>query len=314
MNIQTKIAGEISDALAAFMAESPRSKQSADGILGPSDIGFCRQKAVLTIKQIPETDNPPRWSAAVGTAIHNYVEQALKDRWPSWMVGSVDGVETTTLLPSGVEIKGHPDVIVPNDNLVLDIKTVDGFAWVRRQGTSLQHKYQRHLYAMGLVQMGILSEKNLLVGNIYLDRSGKEPNPYIIIEEFDPTLTAEIDSWIDDVIYAVKHNEDSSRDVAPPVCERICSHFTYCRGGLPDYDAEMIEDDELIHAVEMYVQARDMEKEAAEIKKEAQSRLAGVSGNTATHQVRWTEVQPAVVESFQKQGYMRMDIRKIRKR
>ena len=76
----------------------------------------------------------------------------------------------------------------------------------------------------------------------------------------------------------------------------------------------MIEDPELIHAVEMYVQARDMEKEAADIKKEAQSRLAGVNGNTPTHQVRWTEIQPAVVESFQKQGYMRMDIRKIRAR
>jgi hypothetical protein len=76
----------------------------------------------------------------------------------------------------------------------------------------------------------------------------------------------------------------------------------------------MIEDPQLIHAVEMYVQARDMEKEAQDIKREAQSRLAGVSGSTGTHQVRWTEVQPAVVESFQKQGYMRMDIRKTRSR
>ena len=314
MNIQTKISVEVNDALMAHMASSPRSIQSAEGILGPSDIGFCRQKAALTIKQIRETDNPPRWSAAVGTAIHNYVEAALKERWPSWIVGSIDGLETVTLLPSGVTIKGHPDVVIPSDNLVLDIKTVDGFGWVKREGTSLQHKYQRHLYAMGLVQMDVLSEKNLLVGNIYFDRSGKETQPYIVIEEFDPTLTAEIDSWIDDVIYAVKHNEDANRDVAPPVCERICSHFTYCRGSLPDQDGDMIEDKELIHAVEMYVQARDMEKEAAEIKKEAQGRLMGVSGSTGTYQVRWTEIQPSVVESFQKQGYMRMDIRKVRAR
>jgi hypothetical protein len=309
-----EVKAQIIDALVAHMVDSPRSQQSAAGILGPSDIGFCRQKAALTLWQIPETDNPPRWSAAVGTAIHNYVEQAIKDRYPSWIVGSIDNLETTTLLPSGVEIKGHPDIVVPDKNLVLDIKTVDGFAWVKREGTSVQHKYQRHLYAMGLVQMGVLSDENLMVGNVYLDRSGKEPDPLVLIEEFDPTLTAEIDSWIDDVIYAVKHQEDARRDIASPVCERICSHFTACRGSLPDQDGDMIEDPQLIHAVEMYVQARDMEKEAQDIKREAQSRLAGVSGSTGTHQVRWTEVQPAVVESFQKQGYMRMDIRKTRSR
>jgi hypothetical protein len=55
--------------------------------------------------------------------------------------------------------------------------------------------------------------KPVWVGNIYFDRSGKEPKPMVFIEEMDPMLTDEIDSWVQDVIYAVKNNEDASRDI-----------------------------------------------------------------------------------------------------
>ena len=309
------IAGHIMDSLLAWQADTPRTQQARSGILGPSDIGFCRQKAVLMTRGVAPTDNPPKWSAAVGTAIHDYVERAIKARYPSWLVGSIDNVEVTATLPSGVEIKGHPDIVIPSDNAVIDIKTVDGLAYIRNQGASLQHKYQRHLYALGLIQSGILDDsKPVTVGNLYMDRSGKEPEPLLLTEEMDPMLTGEIDLWVEDVIYAIKHNEDANRDVASPVCERICEFFTVCRGSLPDDDSDLIQDPELINAVDAYVRARDMEKEATQLKKEAQAILSGVSGSTGNYQVRWTEIQPTVVESFQKTGDMRMDVRKLRNR
>lgn len=309
------ITSKILTALQVHEYQSPRSQQARDGILGPSDIGFCRQKAVLMTKGVQPTDNPPKWAASVGTAIHNYVEAAIKDANPNWLVGSIDGVEVTATLPSGVEIKGHPDIVIPEENAVIDIKTVDGLAYIRSQGASLQHKYQRHLYALGLIESGTLSSsKPVLVGNLYMDRSGKEPQPLLLVEEMDPALTGEIDLWVEDVIYAIKNNEDANRDVASPVCERICEFFTVCRGSLPDDDSDMIQDPELINAIDAYVRARDMEKEASALKKEAQTRLSGVSGSTPTHQIRWTEIQPTVVDSFQKAGYMRMDVRKIRNR
>jgi len=79
MDRNDKIQALISDALDTYMGNSSRSKQSADGILGPSDIGFCRNKAALMTKGVAATDNPPKWAAAVGTAIHNYVEAAIKE-------------------------------------------------------------------------------------------------------------------------------------------------------------------------------------------------------------------------------------------
>lgn len=314
MDRNEKIQGLIAGALKDYMDGSSRSKQSADGILGPSDIGFCRNKAALMTKGVAATDSPPKWAAAVGTALHNYIEAAIKEAHPDWLVGSIDGIRVTATLPSGAEIAGHPDIVVPSANAVLDIKTVDGFQWIKREGTSLQHKYQRHLYALGLIQAGILSDATpVLVGNIYFDRSGKEPEPLVLVDEMDPTLTPEIDSWVQDVIYAVTHNEDASRDVPAAVCERICSHYTACRGGLETYESEFIDNPELLSAIDMYVQGRDMKKEGEAMQKAAQALLDGVNGSTGTYQVRWVDVQPTTVESFEKSGYRRMDIRKVRR-
>lgn len=303
-------------ALISYMGNSARSMQADQGRLGPSDIGFCRQKAALMVKGIEATDAPPKWAAAVGTAVHNYVEAAIKGMFPTWLVGSIDKINVTATLPSGAAISGHPDIVIPEDNTILDIKTVDGFAWVKREGTSQNHKFQRHLYALGAAQAGMFDDsKPIYVGNIYFDRSGKEPHPIAIVEELDPTLTIEIDAWVTDVIYAVKNSEDASRDIPAAVCERICSHFTACRGALENHDGgELIEDLELLAAVDMYTEARDMEKTAKQMKEEASSRLAGINGSTGSWQVRWVEVQPSRVESFDKQGYSRLDIRKQRTR
>ena len=305
----------IDTAIKAYMDNSDRSVQASEGRLGPSDIGFCRQKAALMTKGVAATDSSPKWAAAVGTSIHNYVEAAIKGLYPAWILGSIDNLSVTATLPSGSEISGHPDIVIPEENTILDIKTVDGFAWVKRNGTSQQHKYQRHLYAMGCIAAGIFDpDKPVWVGNIYFDRSGKEQQPLTFIEEMDHTLTDEIDSWVQDVVYAVKNNEDASRDIPAAVCEKICSHFTACRGELEMYDGgDIITDTETLTAIDMYVKARETSKQAEQEKKEAQLRLQGINGSDGSHQVRWVEVAPTTVNSFQKDGYMRLDVRKLRK-
>jgi hypothetical protein len=304
----------IQAALTSYMDNSARTMQSNEGRLGPSDIGFCRQKAALMTKGVEATDSNPKWAAAVGTAVHTYVETALKEMFPTWLMGSIDDVTVTATLPSGATISGHPDIVIPEDNTVLDIKTVDGFQWVKREGTSQQHKYQRHLYAMGCIAAGLFDKtKPVYVGNVYFDRSGKEQTPLVYVEELDPTLTDEIDSWVTDVTYSVINKEDASRDIPAAVCEKICSHFTVCRGGLQTNNGgEQIVDSDLISAVEMYVEGRNMEKTAKQMKDEAGSILTGISGATKNWQVRWVSVQPSRVESFDKQGYARLDIRKVR--
>jgi len=295
--------------------QSPRSQQSLDGILGPSDIGFCRQKAVLVTRQVPPTDKTNKWPAMVGTAIHNYVEFALAKAFPNWLFGSIDHTKVTATLPSGAAITGHPDIVIPEYNLVIDIKTVDGFEWVRRNGTSDSHKYQRHLYALGLIQGGIFSSTDpVYVGNLYFDRSGKQQEPILHIDRFDPELSYEIDNWVQDVIYAVKNGEDSARDVAPAVCERICEFYTACRGNLPVSDGgDLIEDGLTLSAIDMYVEGRELEKQGQQMKKEASYALGGINGIGNGYQVRWTTVASTTVESHTRPETVRLDVRKVRR-
>ena len=290
---------------------SPRTQQSRQGLLGPSDIGFCRQKASLTMKGVQPTDAVSTAAAQIGTAVHSYLALAFKEAHPSWII---EANKVTATLPSGAKISGTPDIIAPDWNAIIDVKTVDGFEWIKREGTSQNHKFQRHLYALGAIQEGLLDESlPVIVGNLYIDRSGKQSEPMLLMEQFDHTLTSEIDSWVTDVVYSVQHGEDAMRDLPAAVCERICSFFTVCRGSLETNQSDLIVDKDLLSAVNMYVQARDMGSHAEKMKKEAQVRLVGINGSTGEHQVRWVDVAPTTVNSFDKQGYSRMDIRKVRK-
>lgn len=301
MELNEIVQADVSLALHEYMEGSPRTMQARQGILGPSDIGFCRQKAVLVTRGVQPTDHPSTWAASVGIALHDYIEAAIKDLHPEWLFGSIDHVKTTAELPSGAVISGHPDIVAPDLNAVLDIKTVNGFQWTRRNGPSQSHLYQRHLYALGLIQNEILDlSRDVYVGNVYFDRSGADPTPLVYMEEFNPDLTSEIDSWVQDVIYAVANGEDSARDVPAPVCEKICEFFSVCRGGLEDSSSEgIIDDPMLVSAVEMYVAGRTQEGNGRDMKKAAAEMLAGVSGVTDIYQVRWVQVQ----------GNERLDVR-----
>lgn len=304
---------ELARDLRAYGDASSRSQQSREGRLGPSDIGFCRNKAALTTKGVERSDEKSIFAAQVGTAIHTYEAHVMKAAHPDWIIPELDwepGRKLTATLPSGVEISGTPDCIAPDWNAMIDVKTKDGLEWVRREGSSQSYRFQRHLYALAAIQEGLLKEKDLLVGNMYIDRSAKNDKPLLLMESYDPTLTAEIDAWIDDVVYAVMQKEDASRDLPAAVCEKICEFFTACRGGLEVHEGgDLIEDPTLISAIDMYVEARDLEKVAAQQKKEAAAILNGINGTDGRFQVRWVHVNATTVNSFDKSAFDRLDIR-----
>lgn len=299
--------------LRAYGDTSPRSLQSAAGRLGPSDIGFCRNKAALTTKGVERSDTKSIFAAQVGTAIHTYMAHVMKAAHPDWIIPELDWPKDrklTATLPSGVEITGTPDAIATDWNAMIDVKTKDGMEWVKREGSSQSDKFQRHLYSLAAIQEGLLKEEDLLVGNYYVDRSAKDDVPILLMESYDPTLTAEIDAWISDVVYAVVQQEDASRDIPAAVCERICEFFTVCRGGLEVHEGgDLIEDPTLISAIDMYVEARDLEKVAAQRKKEAAAILAGINGTDGRFQVRWVHVNATTVNQFDKAAFDRLDIR-----
>lgn len=294
----------------ALTVAQDRSNRSQQTKIGASEVGFCRAKVALKVQEVPPSDSKSMWAAAVGTAVHDYVFEALRPIFPDWRI---ECDEVTATMPNGAEIVGHPDIIIPEWNMVVDLKTVDGLESVKRYGTSQSHKFQRWLYAKGAIQAGLLDDtKPVYVSNAYVDRSGKSDEVYVTTEDFDPTLESEINEWLNDVIYAVQHQEDAHRDIAAPVCERICEYFTVCRGSLPVSENEIIDTPEIRQAVEQFVTARDEEKTAKRLKDEARTVLTGLNGVAGGYQIRTTEIPESDVPGFTRAASTRLDVRKVR--
>ena len=297
-------------AIMSRMENMPRSRQAREGILGPSELGWCRNKAALTVKGTPPSDSKKHMPLFMGTALHAEVALALKAMFPHWLV---EDHRVTARFPSGVEIGGVPDVIAPDLNAVIDTKGSNGLEWQKRQGQSQSNKYQLHTYALGAIAEGLLDpSKPIYLYNWFVDRSKGET--LALGGEMDPSLTDQIDSWIGDVVYAVKNGEDASRDIAAATCEALpCEFFTVCRGQLPTSDNNLIEDPDMILAVEMYVEGRAMAKEGKRIQDEMSAMLDGIEGSTGSWQVRHTNVSESYVPGYERRGYSKTEVVKVRK-
>jgi hypothetical protein len=318
VRLEQDVADLIADALASHSLSRPRSLQKT---VGPSEIGFCRRKAVYKATETPRSDPPQpgtvtTWPADVGTAIHTLVDMAFTGN-EDVILGSEFG-PVMAALPSGASIQGTFDLAIPGMNLLLDVKTVDGYTWVKNQPVSQNHEYQRHLYALGAVQAGLLiDDETLMVGNVYLDRSGKEKRPLVKIAPYNPLLIAEIDEWVQDVIYGIQHGPDTAaQDIPAERCPSLCEWASLCRGGvLPDsHEPVLITDPDAFAAVEMYVKARDMEAEAKRLSNTAKAMLVGINGLAGEYQIRWTEV--AASEGYTtgpRDPYMKINVRKVKR-
>jgi hypothetical protein len=299
-------------AIKSWDASRDRSVQARSGRIGFSSLGFCRQQALLTMQGVADTDPNNVWPAVLGTLVGAGAETALKRARPDWLIQR----PITATFANGASLKGTADIVDPPANVVWDVKTKDGFGWVKREPWTRNYDFQTWGYVHGALQMGLLDKtRPAYQGLIYLDRSGGEERPYVVVKEWLPTLEDEIVSWIDDVIYANVHHEDAERDIPAPVCERICAKFTACRGSLPDSGSGGVYDDpHLVDAANAYRQAVADEKEAKELKEAARAELAGVDGIVGGWQVRWTSVGESRIPETFRRGYMKIDVREARKR
>lgn len=300
----------VTTAIHAADSARPRAQQTRAGLLGMSDLGWCRQKALLVLKQTPPSDPKSMWSAIIGTALGELVERALKDMFPTWLTGTTDNVEVTYTMKNGASLSGHPDVVIPDENAVVDVKTKNGVAIERRKGASLSNRMQRHGYAKGLIAAGILDgSKPVYVGNIYLDRAGKEKEPLVLLEPMDPGLDDEITSWVDDVIYARIHNEDAPRDISPSMCAAMCEFFTVCRGGmLPAGEVEVLTDEDSIRALDSFMEGKAQAAAGMALLDAAKDQLRGLNGIANGLQVRTTHVNEIDRPGYYRVGYDKVEV------
>lgn len=315
MNEQEQaIAEKVYAAMQDASQSSDRAAQDKDFKVGISSLGHCSELVRRMIARI-EPEGEQDWLAAiVGTAVGDWIEtNAIPRVWPDAILQSE--VEVTLHGDTGTYVvPGHPDVVIPSEGLVLDNKGTAKMGVVRRAGPKQQQNYQRHLYGKGAWLAGMFGDLPLdqvRVGNVWHDRSAQEKQLHVQIEPYDENIVQEATRWLDDVVYAYLRGEPARKEPQRAFCEGYCPHFSTCR--VDDTDVEgLIDDPEVVTAVDMLQEARAMESEAKRLKNQAQIALKGVSGSTGKYLVRWVVVNGGVV-SYNREPYMRLDVRKVNK-
>lgn len=298
---------------------SLRSQQSKDFRVGVSDLGFCSERTKRMLLQEEPTDEPDMTLAWLGTVIGDGAEQAIGKAWPNAVIQS-----TVTITLHGEErtytLDGHPDVILPDEGILLDVKTDYGLTTIRRTGPSRQQQFQRHCYAKAAWEAGLfggIDLEDVQVGNVWIDRAGIDRQPYVQLEPFDEGYVRDAAEWLDEVVYAYIETTSGRPTEArkePPreMCAVVCGFYPTCRA--MDTDAEgLLTDATVLTAVSMYREGLDLEKQGRKLKDEGKQHLAGIRGSTGDFTVRWVHVNESVVPESKRSAYEKLDIRPLPK-
>lgn len=306
---EEQIAKQIYGAIQESMHRTDRSAQAQQFRVGISDLGYCSERLRRFLaKQTP--DDTDMLAAFIGTWMGEGVERAVvQELWPDAIIQSevvvrLEGDQGTYLVP------GHPDIIVPSENLMIDVKTAFGLEFARRHGfDDVQKKYQRHCYAKTAIEHGWLTE-DAMVGNLWLDRSAQEKEALLRLEPYNPDVVVEATHWLDQVIYSWSHDEVAAKEPPREMCT-ACGFYQDCR--VLDTDVEgLLTAPEVLSAVEIYDTALQMERDAKQMKAQVKGVLDPISGSTGTHLVRWLNVGPSEV-SYTRSGYRRLQITELKK-
>lgn len=289
------LADRILAALIEFENEKPRNQQVR---LGPSEIGGCREYMRNVMVGTPMQDNGDVWptAAVVGTLIGTHMESVLSDK-----MGALTEVNVTTTLPNGLKVNGHADIVLVEDNAVVDCKSKDQFATINREGPSLDNLVQVSTYALGLVQAGVL-EVGCTAHLIYVDRSGNEQT-LVEVELAWETILEFVDKAVQrtaDVIEAqnmidqgIMNTSTHLRDKTPTFCyspKVLCPFRDACWKGSEWHPSEVIEDEDVLRDIALFIAARDEQNSSTQARKEYRGRLEGVSGITPDGwSVTWSE-------------------------
>jgi hypothetical protein len=313
--LQEELSEQIAQAIQLATTSDERSQQAKDFQVGISDLGWCseRTRRMLSQEDPEDTDMFKAW---IGTALGAAAEQAVQDY--AWSDALIQ--QTVTLVLKGHEftytIPGHPDIILPR-GVVLDVKTNDGLMVAERTGMDeRQKKFQRHGYGLGAWESALFDPSvmldEVLVGNVWLDRSGENSKPLVRLEPYDPEVTRETLEWLEETIYAYKHNTEARKEPPREMCAKTCGFFATCRA----YDTDvsgLLTDEEVLTALVMYQEGGELTKLGTNMKEQAKSVLRGVEGFALVGDkrvsLRWTHVNETLTKPSVRRAHDKVEIK-----
>lgn len=292
---------------------SARAQQARKFRVGVSDIGFCSERTRRMLdQQVPEdTDALTAW---IGTALGDYAEQAAMTVWPNAIRQGSVRVELR-----GEEriyvVEGHPDLVVPEEALVIDVKTDYGLGTVERSGPNQQQQFQRHCYAKGAWEAGMFGDvalEDVRVANVWIDRAGIDKRLHVQMEQFNPDYVRGAAEWLDEVVYAHLHEEEARKEPPREMCAVVCGFFGVCRAYDTDVEG-LIREPETVAAAKMYREGLDMERSAKRLKDQARQHLVGVRGSTGEFAIRWTHVNESEIPARTRSAYEKLEVKPLPK-
>jgi hypothetical protein len=315
--LQEEMADQIYQAIQTHSNSDERSQQAARHQVGVSELGWCSERTRRTLKgeDPADTDMMAAWlGTAIGVAAEDAVVQHL---WPDAICQA-----TVTLTLKGTEfvynIPGHPDVIRPQ-GVLLDFKTNDGLMVAERTGMDeRQKKFQRHGYALAAFEAGLFDDgvalDDVLVGNCWIDRSGSEKRVLVRLEKFDHAVIDEILEWLEEALYAFKHETEARKEPPREMCAKTCGFYSTCRAY--DTDTEgLLTDPDVLAAMAMYREGADLARLGEQMKKQAKSVLADTSGfaliDNKRFQLRWTHINESLTKPSVRRAYERLELKEL---
>lgn len=317
--LEDQLAAEFYEAVQDWSGRTERSMQEQDKVIGVSNIGHCSEYVRRLLINEEPSQVPDKLAAFLGTWIGAGVEQAILARHPEAIIQS----EVTISLHTDqgtVQITGHPDIVfavLADKGIVIDCKTVNQLASVTSYAVfeeNLQKKFQRHLYALGCHESGVFGDKpleDILVGNLWVDRSGQDHEFHVRLEPFSQQVVDQAAEWISGVIYAYKNGIEAAREPQRTFCENWCEFFGPCRGADTDVEG-LISDPRIIRAIDLYKEGGKLESDGKKMKSQAKSELEGVQGSTGEWVLRTIEVGPTEIPATTRRGYSRISITKAK--
>lgn len=301
-----EIALSVMDSIRSNSMNSTRSQQAESYLLGPSDLGGCREYLRLMILQAEREEREDiSWPAFIGTHVGDGLETAVSASQD--VLGTQ--VPIQAVLPSGRSTAGTADVVARDG--VWDFKAKDGLETIKRSGPSFTNLVQVNIYLLGAIQAGILPEDSTW-SLVYYDRSGRDPKPHVVQGALDMDVISQMESRLDDVEYAIVNDEEAPKDEPETFCRVACPFWSKCWQGRTDASG-LIEDEGALLAIKNYREGVALAKEGERLKDEAKQMLVGINGSTGEHTVRWVSVGPTEIKGFTRSGFSRLDVRPVRK-
>jgi CRISPR/Cas system-associated exonuclease Cas4 (RecB family) len=182
---------EILEVLKSALVQADNARARSGQVeIGASSIGGCRAQAWHIINQTPVTNyETEKLSAILGSAIHEALEKAIK----TYDVFG-DDFETEVEL-AGQEIKGHCDLYIPSQAMVVDYKTVT-LKKIQRAWPPKNNIWQINIYAYLLNQAGKKCEKVCLIG---IPRDGTMAQIIKWEADYSPEIAEEALAWLREV-------------------------------------------------------------------------------------------------------------------